>query len=256
MMAMTPGGLWWSTQMKPVRKKKKARPGKLKALSLSSSTSALSSAATATLAPTASVTEAPKEEAGQSRAASRAAADDGEGAAPGSRRPKKGPTGLHAACRIGLLDKVTELIAAGADVSARDASLNETPLHCAARRCHVGIARALLRAGADCSARTPYSELLASDLVKPPNRYSMVRELLQAAEADAARADKAAADAARRLKAKADKMKRAPAKDQSRGLSTHVNSLQAESCWVVGNPNDSLLSAPSAATSPPPFACF
>jgi len=231
MMAMTPGGLWWSTQVKPVRKKKrKPRGGKLKALSVSSTTSALSTAATATVGPAASLesaASAPKE-------------------APDAPPRATGPRGLHAACRIGLPDRVAALVAAGADVSARDVSLDETPLHCAARRCHILIARMLIEAGADCAARTP-SDLLASELVQPPNRYSMVRELLQAAEADAARAAAAADAAARRLKLRAEKARRAPARDQSRGLSTHVNSLQAESCWVLAH--DSSLSAPSLVES-------
>ena len=211
MMAMTPGGLWWSTQVKPIRKKHrpKGRAAKLKSLSVSTSTPSLPA---------------------QSSLASASVVAFG-GAPPPPKADKSGPIGIHSACRMGNLARVRALVEAGADLSVRDAAMDETPLHCAARRCNIQIVRLLINAGADCAARTP-SDRLASDLVQPPHRYSMVRELLQTTEDDILTAQHAAKAAQRRLKKVGGKYVE-PAKDNSYGLSTHVNSHQAESCWVL-----------------------
>lgn len=234
MMAMTPGGLWWSTQVKPVRRKKAARGTKLRSLrSLSThsmgTASALSGAATAPgLGPQSSTASLPPPRASAKGAASTRASAAGAAAAR-----VDGPVGLHSACRTGNAARVGDLLDGGADASARDAAMEETPLHCAARRCHVGIVRALLAAGADCSARTP-SGRLASELVEPPNRYAMVRELLAAAEADVDVAAAACRAAARRIKSRADRNRASRATgDVEGGLSTHVNTHQAHAAGLA-----------------------
>src|SRR5689334_5827129 len=59
-----------------------------------------------------------------------------------------GSTPLHFASHRGLADVVDALIAAGADVHARERVSDTTPLHWAAEGGHERIIRALVRAGA------------------------------------------------------------------------------------------------------------
>lgn len=116
------------------------------------------------------------------------------------KRNNKGETALHVACRLGKIDKVEELLAAGANTNTKDnagwtplhetvqngrldlvklllqyntlinvpGQGNETPLHEAVRYNHVEIAEELVKNGADihvrnCKGETPY-QLASSDM--------------------------------------------------------------------------------------------
>lgn len=57
-------------------------------------------------------------------------------------------TGLHEAVAESDIERVRELLAAGADVNARDED-GATPLHYAGGECATEIVRLLLEAGAD-----------------------------------------------------------------------------------------------------------
>jgi cytohesin len=65
-----------------------------------------------------------------------------------SRKHAGASKSLHQAAKDGNLEQVTKLIAAGADVNARD-NRSQTPLHFAARNGHEEIARLLIAGGAD-----------------------------------------------------------------------------------------------------------
>ncbi|KAJ8603355.1 hypothetical protein CTAYLR_004282 [Chrysophaeum taylorii] len=101
-----------------------------------------------------------------------------------------GTVELLLAIRLGDVAACRECLEAGASLGVHLLT-RETPLHLAARRAHLGVTKLLLAHGADASARTP-SGKLASDLVDPPHRHSMVREALRTAERDAAQATEAA----------------------------------------------------------------
>ncbi len=74
------------------------------------------------------------------------------GADPGA-RTKNGHTRLHSAAFSGHAAAIGALLAAGADLGARDKFLDYTPLHEAAREGHAAAIGALLDAGADPGAR-------------------------------------------------------------------------------------------------------
>ncbi|MBV9612805.1 MAG: ankyrin repeat domain-containing protein, partial [Acidobacteriaceae bacterium] len=70
------------------------------------------------------------------------------------RQPQSASEALHTAVRLGQLSAAQQLIAAGADVNARDAAGN-TPLIEAARSGNIAIARLLLTRGAEVNAQGP-----------------------------------------------------------------------------------------------------
>ncbi|KAJ1458123.1 hypothetical protein M885DRAFT_614805 [Pelagophyceae sp. CCMP2097] len=170
---MSPGGLWWAAQQPPrFHKQPRRRPTHADLLGVPA----------------------------EGTASPDARDDDYDVAEAPAVAP--GPVGLHVACRNGDVVRVSLLLHLGSSPSARDCALAETPLHAAARRGHIGVARLLLAAGADVTAVTP-SGLLASMLVEPPHRGSMLRKVLQDAEAAANAPRRNARPAATALRADA-----------------------------------------------------
>jgi len=96
-------------------------------------------------------------------------------APPDGPADKKQRTPLHAAIRFGHATAAQQLIAAGADVNARDV-MRWTPLHFAAAQGNLDCIRVLVAARADRSATTPDGET-PLDLAKAEKHFDCVAAL-------------------------------------------------------------------------------
>ena len=87
-------------------------------------------------------------------------------------------TGLHLAAHTGQVDEVNRLIAAGADVNARDGS-GRTPAHVAAFASHDDVVTALAKGGADMNAleNRVYDVLTIAAVANDPELVSLAMEL-------------------------------------------------------------------------------
>ena len=86
---------------------------------------------------------------------------------------------LHQAARRGDLERVRELLDAGADANQYD-ELGATPLHDAAWAGHAGVARLLIRHGADVNARHKEAGSTPLHYAVLMNRREVVDVLLEA----------------------------------------------------------------------------
>lgn len=89
----------------------------------------------------------------------------------------EGATPLHLAAHFGLAVMTNILLAAGADVNARD-SLEQTPLHLAAAQRYPSTIRSLIRAGASTEARDCDDSIPLYSALMHRGDDAVIRELI------------------------------------------------------------------------------